>query len=168
MFCSKCGNKIKDGSTFCGKCGHPINSKDKNTNKKINISFLKNKLFIVVSAIVIAIIVIYLIIFNIGKSNLSKELLRDWSRVETGDSGSLYELELDFSKDKIEYNFISSISWLNNTISTFEYKVISPSKIKIKDKTYKIEFNKDKTMMTITPAITSIADSENWFNIDDE
>ena len=164
MFCSKCGNKLKDGSIFCGKCGHSINSK----NKKIDISFLKNSLFIVVSSIVVALIVIWVIIFNVGKSNLSKQLLKDWIRVETGDNGSLYELELDFSKDKIEYNFISSVYWLNNTLTTFEYKVISPSKIKIKDTTHIIKFNKDKTIMTITPAITSIASSEEWYNIDDE
>ena len=168
MFCSKCGNKLKEGSTFCGKCGHPVNDKEKNSNKKINLSFFKNKIFIGASSIVIAIIIIYLIIFNIGKSNLSKELLRDWSRVETGDSGSLYRVVLDFSKDKIEYNFESGYSWLNTTIATYDYKVISPNKIKAKDKTYTIKFNKDKTMMTITPAITKIGDSEDWYNTDDE
>ena len=87
MFCSKCGNKLKEGSTFCGKCGQPVSDKNNNTNKKINLSFLKNKIFVVVSSIILAIIIIYLIILNVGKSNLSKELLRDWSRVETGDSG---------------------------------------------------------------------------------
>ena len=74
--------------------------------------------------------------FNIGKSNLENHLLRDWSRVETGDSGTLYKVELDFSKDKIDYNFISSYAFLNSTLTTFEYKVVSPSKIKIKDKLY--------------------------------
>lgn len=162
MYCSKCGNKIERDSTFCGKCGKAIN-KDK-SNKKINISFIKNKLFVIPCIIIIIAIVIHIVIFNIGKSNLSSNLLRDWTRVETGDSGSMYELELDFSKDNIEYNFISGYSWLNSTIADYEYKIVSPSKIKIKDKTYKIEFNEDKTMMTITPALTSTDDSENWFN----
>lgn len=162
MYCSKCGNKIEKESTFCGKCGKALN-KNK-TTKKLNFSFVKNKLFIIPCMVVIVAIIIFLIIFNMGKSNLSSNLLRDWTRVETGDSGSTYELELDFSKDKIEYNFISGYSWLNSTIADYEYKVISPSKIKIKDKTYKIEFNDDKTMMTITPALTSTDDSENWFN----
>ena len=75
-------------------------------------------------------------------------------------------MELDFSKDKIEYNFISGYSWLNSTIADYDYKIISPSKIKIKGKTYKIEFNEDKTMMTITPALTSADSSEDWFNVD--
>lgn len=162
MYCNKCGNKIEKDSTFCGKCGKAIN-KDK-SNNKINISFIKNKLFVIPCILIIIAIVIYIVIFNIGKSSLSNNLLRDWTRVETGDNGSMYELELDFSIDKIEYNFISGYSWLNSTIADYEYKIVSPSKIKIKDKTYKIEFNEDKTMMTITPALTSTDDSENWFN----
>ena len=26
MFCSKCGQEIKEGARFCPKCGNPINS----------------------------------------------------------------------------------------------------------------------------------------------
>ena len=94
--------------------------------------------------------------FNIGKSNLENHLLRDWSRVETGDSGTTYKVELDFSKDKIDYNFISSYAFLNSTITTFDYKIISPSKIKIK-------FNDDKSSFTITSALTSTDSSETWY-----
>lgn len=102
-------------------------------------------------------------VFNIGKSNLENHLLRDWSRVETGNSGTTYKVELDFSKDKIDYNFISSYAFLNSTITTFDYKIISPSKIKVKDKTYKIKFNDDKSSFTITPALTSTDSSETWY-----
>lgn len=164
MYCSKCGNKIEKDSVFCGKCGKSI--KENKATKKIDLSFIKKKLFIIPCVVIIVAFIIYLIIFNIGKSNLSSNLLSDWYRVETRDSGSIYKLELDFSKDKIEYNFISGYSWLNSTIADYDYKIISPSKIKIKDKTYKIEFNEDKTMMTITPALTSADSSEDWFNVD--
>lgn len=163
MYCSKCGNKIDKGSTFCGKCGKPINNETNNNSKGSKLSILKRKQIIIPFIIVIIIVLVYGIVFNIGKSNLSNELIKDWSRVETGDSGNLYKVELDFSKDKIDYNFISSYAFLNSTLTTFEYKVVSPSKIKIKDKTYKIEFNEDKTMMTITPALTSTDDSEDWY-----
>lgn len=132
-----------------------------NNYKSSKLSILKRKQIIIPCIIVIIIVLVYSIVFNIGKSNLSNELIKDWSSVETGDSGTLYNVELEFSKDKIDYNFISSYAFLNNTFKTFEYKVVSPSKIK--DKTYKIEFNEDKTMMTITPALTSTDDSEDWY-----
>lgn len=164
MYCSKCGNKIDKGSTFCGKCGKPINNETNNNSKSSKLSILKRKQIIIPCIIVIIIVLVYCIVFNIGKNNLSNELIKDWSRVETGDSGTLYQLQLDFSSDKIEYKFISSYSWLNTTISTYDYKVVSPSKIKVKDKIYKIDFNDKKTMMTITPALTSTDNEESWYN----
>ena len=162
MYCSKCGNKIDKNSSFCGKCGKEINSNNK-VKKSINLSKLKNKCILIPCMIALTIIVIYLVVFNIGKNNLENHLLRDWSRVETGDSGTTYKVELDFSKDKIDYNFISSYAFLNSTITTFDYKIISPSKIKVKDKTYKIKFNDDKSSFTITPALTSTDSSETWY-----
>ena len=26
MFCSKCGNEVKDGQKFCGRCGEPVDT----------------------------------------------------------------------------------------------------------------------------------------------
>ena len=163
MYCSKCGNKIKKDSDFCGKCGKSINNKEQ-ALKKINIYFIKDKRFFIPFLAILILTLLFTIGFNIGKYNLSRELLRDWSRVETGTSGSIYTIELDFSKNKIEYNFISTYSWLNNTLATYEYKIVSPNKIKIKDETYTIKFGSSKTTMTITPALTSIDDSETWYN----
>lgn len=165
MYCSKCGNKIDNGSTFCGKCGKSINKETNSNTNNTKLSILKRKQIIIPCIIVLIIILVYYIMFNIGKSNLSNELIREWSRVEMGDSDTVYKLELDFSKDKIDYNFISSYAFLNTTISTFEYKVISPNKIKVNDKTYKIKFDKDKSSFTITPALTSTDSSETWYNL---
>lgn len=166
MYCSKCGNELKKDSLFCGKCGKSINDNHKRKNKKIDLSFIKNKVVVLPCLVVVLAVLVFTIIFNIGKSNLSSELLRDWSRVETGEKGSMYTVELDFSKNTIEYKFISTYSWLNTTIATYEYKVISPNKIKIKDKTYTIKFGSDKTTMTITPSLTSVDDNETWYNHD--
>lgn len=161
MFCRKCGNEIKDSQQFCGKCGKSVND----TNKFIiNSNLFKKKSFIIICCTLIVFIGIFFGVNTIGKHNLEKSLLNDWSRVETGDSGTLYQLQLDFSSDKIEYKFISSYSWLNTTISTYDYKVVSPNKIKVKDKIYKIDFNDKKTMMTITPALTSTDNEESWYN----
>ena len=113
MYCSKCGNKIEKDSTFCGKCGKSIN--DNKTTKKFKLSKIKNKSILIPCILVICAIVIYFVVFNIGKSNLENHLLRDWSRVETGDSGTLYKVVLDFSKDNIDYNFISYYAFLNSS-----------------------------------------------------
>lgn len=32
--------------------------------------------------------------------------------------------------------------------------------------TVTVEFNEDKSMMTVKPALTSIDNEENWFNLD--
>lgn len=161
MYCNKCGNKIEKNSTFCGKCGKSIND-DKNIRK----FKFKNKKILIPCIFVISVIIIYLIIFNIGKNNLKNDLLKNWYRVEVGEAGSLYELKLEFSKDKVDYKFITSYSWLNTTIASFNYKVISFNQIRAKDKTYKIEFNKDKSMFKVTPALTSTDSSETWYNFD--
>lgn len=120
------------------------------------------KLWIFLLLIPIAALVIFLIIFNIGKMNLKNLLLKDWSRVE-GEGSSLYVLELDFSNNEFDYNFKGIFT--KDTIATFQYKVISPNSIKIngRNEVYKIEFNKDKTMMTVKPAITSTDSFEYWF-----
>ncbi len=169
MYCDKCGEKLENNSLFCGKCGKSINvSKEKSIPNKNNYSSLldkfKSKKVIILASIFVVVLAVVFIIPAIGKSKLSEQLLRDWNRVETGDSGSLYELELNFLENKIEYNFNSSIDWLDSTLSEYTYKIVSKDKIKIDDKVYKISFNKEKTMMTMTPALTSTDTSENWFN----
>lgn len=189
MFCPKCGELISDGSVFCSKCGERIISGmaaeenetvfsnggdtvvvgaviDEKASSLVIHSKKKKSIIIAITTVVIIAVAI-LVIQAVGKSNLKKQLLRDWSTVEVSD-GSYYTLELDFSENEIEYNFGSAYSWLNSTISTMEYKVISPSKIKVLDydRVIEIEFNDDKTMMTCTPAITSTDISETWFNLD--
>ena len=100
---------------------------------------------------------------EIGKANLRKQLLRDWSRVES-EAGTYYTLELDFSEDEIAYNFLSF--YYDTNIASMDYKVISPNKIEVDGYTYRLEFNDDKTMFTIYPALTSSDYSENWFHLE--
>ena len=173
MYCSKCGNKLDENSSFCGKCGYSVNKNNDKKPKKY-ISLLKNKKVLIITIIIIAFILLYFIIMAIGKNNLSKELQKDWVRVETGEKGTTYKLVLDFSDNKIVYNFESGLSILNTTIGTYNYKVVGFNKIEViadsensKNKTYKIEFNNDKTSMTITPALTNVDAEETWYYIDD-
>ena len=96
-----------------------------------------------------------------GTTALKNELLRDWQRVESND-GTYYTLVLDFSTSDIDYNFKST--YVNETIKTYTYTVIGSNKIMVNGNTYTIKVNDAKTMMTITPALTSTDSSENWFN----
>lgn len=68
MFCSKCGNGIKEGERFCSNCGKSVNhiEKDKNSN-----NFNKKIIFVVLGIIVIvAIIGTIMFISNRKNSNV--------------------------------------------------------------------------------------------------
>lgn len=60
MFCSKCGNKIKEGERFCGRCGNPVNNLNEASNhnieeKKVNNNIEKYKKVVLISLIVLVI-----------------------------------------------------------------------------------------------------------------
>ena len=101
------------------------------------------------------------------RAKLQEELLRGWSRVEQDDD-TYYELELDFSEDSVDYNFHSKFAWLDTTIITLEYKVISGNRIKILDydKEFQIEFNEDRTCFKVTPSLTNSDAYEFWYHFD--
>lgn len=123
----------------------------------------------VVAAVIVLAVAISGVVRFVGTNNLKKELLRDWSRTESS-GGSYYTLELDFSEDKIEYNFNSSYAFLDSTIATYDYEVVSPNKIVVDygvaDVEIEVEFDDEKEMMIFTPALTSTDSSEYWYNFD--
>lgn len=174
MYCPKCERLLPDDSTVCTNCSFEISNK---TNEKLPNetqlkpqpkTITKNKIIVLVAVCLIAILCVFLIINIInesGKASLKKELMRDWDRTEFEDN-IFYTLELDFSDDEVEYNFNST--YVDDTIATYKYSVISKNKIKIDDRDiiYTVEFNDDKTLMTITPALTSTDSFEHWFNFD--
>ena len=78
---------------------------------------------------------------------------------------------LEFSDDEVEYRLETAYSWLNSTVFSEKYKVISGNKIKVQMfgtnwKTYTVDFSDDKSVMTVSPALTSTDASENWFYLD--
>lgn len=170
--CCNCGSEISECAVFCSKCGERYGAEQPTYEAKgddLN-TFVKHKNKVIGAALaVVAVIVIMCIYNSVQISNLKKQLLRDWERVESTGS-TYYTLGLDFSGNEIDYTFDSSYSWLDSTIATYEYKVISGDKIKVKRygswDTFKVEFNEDKEMMIITPAVTSTDDEEYWYNFD--
>ena len=167
-FCSNCGEKLPNDSVFCTKCGTKIDEFEK---EEVKVSFFnkyKQKIIIGIFGTV-GIFLICFIVHSIQVSNLKKELLRDWYKVE-GEGSSAIICVLDFSDKKVEYRLETGYSWMDTSVATYEYKVISKNKVKIKQygewETITVKFNDDKSVMTVSPAITSIDDTEIWVNVD--
>lgn len=170
--CPECGEKLPYDSVFCVKCGARIETDTVNDEGLENTSGIvenHKKKAVIALAAVIGILALFFIVNSIQASNLKKELMRDWSTVE-GDDGIYILCILDFSDDEIKYRVETGYAWMDTTIATYDYKVISGNKIKVLRygdwKTISIEFNEDKTMMIVEPALTSIDNREYWFNLD--
>ena len=178
MFCMRCGQAIPDNSKICPLCGADLERDDQqsvvyasqkeiesisidNPNKK---KMSKNMLLILSGVAVLSVII--MVVFGIQKNNLKKELQKDWLDTD----GTILKV-LEFSDDEVEYRLETGYGWLDTTLFTEKYKVVSGNKIKVQIfgenwETYAIEFNDDKTVMTISPAMTSTDESENWYYID--
>ncbi len=171
--CPNCGEKLFGGALFCAKCGAKVGENSSGTGyvSKTPNFFQKNKKIILGGVIAVAAVVAILFIVNaVQAANLKKELKRDWSRVE-GEKGSYILCILDFSDDEITYRVETSYAWMNTTLATFDYKVVSGNKIKVSRygdewKTITVKFNDDKTVMTVSPALTSVDKIEIWLNAD--
>lgn len=161
--CSNCGEVLQSDSSFCVNCGTKIED-----NQQLKKEIPKEKIRIVIG-IVVLFVVVGFAINAIGTSNLKKELMRDWQNVE-GEGDSYILCILDFSEDEIKYKIETGYSWMDTTLGTYEYKVISGNTIKVKQygewEKITVKFNDDKTMMTLTPALTSVDDKEEWFDMD--
>lgn len=171
--CPNCGEKLPDDSVFCIKCGTKIDG-DKpciqQAAKAPNSSHRNKKIIILVLVIVIAIMLVLWIVNFVQALNLKKELMRDWYNVE-GEEGSYILCVLDFSDNEIEYRVETSFAWMDTTIATYDYKVVSGNKIKVLRygddwETITVEFSDDKRAMTVSPALTSVDKIEVWFNVD--
>lgn len=167
--CPNCGEKLPNDSFFCTKCGTKIDDIPQ-VERKPNF-FKKNKKKILFGVIgVISVLAIFVIVNSIQALNLKKELMRDWYKVE-GEGGSSILCILDFSDKEIEYRLETGYAWLDTTVATYDYKVFGKNKIKVlrygdEWETITIEFNEEKSVMTVSPALTSVDDTEIWVNID--
>lgn len=173
IVCPKCGEKLPKDSVFCVKCGAKIEEvqKDLTTDSTKEGFVRKNRKSIIVCIGVVLIIALIGFIINaVQASSLKKELMRDWEDIE-GDNGSYILCILDFSDDEIEYKLETGYAFLNTTVATYKYKVVSGNKIKVNRfgdewETFTVEFTDDKARMTVSPALTSIDDKEQWYNFD--
>lgn len=163
--CPNCGEVLPSDSSFCVKCGMKIEDNQQLKLKKEN---AKKKIGIIIG-IVLLFVIVSCAINTVRISNLKKELMRGWNNVE-GENGAYILCILDVSEDKIKYRIETGYSWLDTTIGTYEYKPINGNKIKVKQygewRKITVKFNDEKNIMTLTPALTSVDDKEEWFNLD--
>lgn len=171
--CPNCGEELLSDSVFCVKCGtkiEEIQSATETESNSISVLAKHKKKIISAVGVIIAIFLVVFVVNSIQALNLKKQLMRDWEKVE-GEKGSYIICILDFSDDEIEYRVETGYRWMDTTIATYDFKVVSGNKIRVNRfgndwETVEIEFNDDKTMMTVTPALTSVDDEEQWFHLD--
>ena len=178
MFCLKCGEAIPDGSVACPKCGADLTNKleeqvivyssQKETENPVQAKPIKKipKMVWLGIVAVVCIVSIIFIVIGISKDNLKKALVKEWYDVD----GSIIKV-LDIDEHKIEYRLETGYSWLDTSLGTYDWEPVNGNTIKIKRfgsdyETYTIEFNDDKDVLKISPAITSVASSETWYHID--
>lgn len=115
MFCANCGKELKKGAKFCGECGSKV--------KKAKFDFKKNKLAIIISAVV-AVLVICLVTLNILTS--PKHVASKYIKASINkDSNALYSLlDLDGDKTFISKKTFKKIIESNTKDSNIEnYKI---------------------------------------------
>ena len=178
MFCRSCGEPIPDHSKVCPLCGADLEKHEQQAivyASQKNIEFTSenepnkkktSKSMIYILAGILVLVVIAVAVFSAQKSNLKKELEKTWFVTD----GEIIKV-LEFSDDKVEYRLETGYVWMDDTLFDEEYKVVSGDKIKIRMfeddwETYTIEFNDGKNSMTVSPAMTSVNNSENWYCLD--
>lgn len=171
--CPQCGEKLPDDAYFCVKCGTRVDGEMKSVEKPVedpgSCKKKKKKIGKVV-AVVIAVALVLFVVNAIQAFGLKKELMRDWETIDGDGDAEILKI-LDFSDDEIEYSLETGYAWLDCTVATFEYKVISRNKMKVNRfgdswETITVEFSDDKVVMTVSPALTSVDVDEQWFNFD--
>lgn len=179
--CPVCGQASSGDAQFCVKCGARIAAapsggnaapapQNAGRNNKLGIGIGVGVAAAVVAFAIVGVVVLLFMVNVMQASNLKKELMRDWTRVE-GEDGAYILCILDFTEDEIEYRLETGYSWMDTTVANYDYKVVNKNTIKVlrygnKWETITVEFNKDKTMMTVRPALTSVDSVEYWFNLD--
>lgn len=181
--CTGCAQESPRGSRFCKRCGKNLSEENfvYGGNNGINPSKQNRNaiiLILTVCVIVLAAVITTGVVWSRfrrerrmeeRKEELKQALKRDWEFID-GDEDSYIICILDFSDNEIEYRVETGFAWMDTTLATFDYKVVSGNKIKVKrygnEEIFTIEFNDDKSMMTVRPALTSVDDVEYWFNFD--
>lgn len=98
---------------------------------------------------------------------LETELDKPWTRTEASPYGYHITYELRFYDGWLTYDYTTTQSVVGG--DSFDYEILSGNQIRdlYSGAVYTITFNDAKNVMTISPAIAIVADSENWFYMGD-
>ena len=114
---------------------------------------------------VCAVLVILIAVYSVSIASLKKNFAKDWYVLDD----SIIKV-LDISGDEIEYRLETGYEWLNMTAAVFDWKPAFGNKVKIRlgdtQRTYRVQFNKDKDVMTLYPALTEASAFETWYHIE--
>lgn len=114
---------------------------------------------------VCAVLVILIAVYSVSIASLKKNFAKDWYALDD----SIIKV-LDISGDEIEYRLETGYEWLNMTAAVFDWKPAFGNKVKIRlgdtQRTYRVQFNKDKDVMTLYPALTEASAFETWYHIE--
>lgn len=118
-------------------------------NKKYN-NLKKHKKLLSAAILLVIILIFVFAVYNMNSKNyLQKQLEIGW---RTSDTMSIYTYKMDFTA--LQVNLYRGVGDFDTTfIGTYDYKVLSGSKVRINGKTFSVDFNSDMSEMTISPAI---------------
>lgn len=122
---------------------------------------------IIVIIVLICSAIVFFAVNGINKANVKKALTKEWRALDK--SGTIIKV-LDISDDEIKYRLETGYSYLDTTLRTYEWKPAGKNKIKIKVlddyEIFTIEFDTEKKVLKISPAVTCSDSSETWYDID--
>lgn len=177
MNCPDCGTYLPDHFNFCYKCGAKKPKEGEGDLLKNQVGFQAalpaqrkpelSRLSAARRYIMVLILIGFAFYYGfqfMGKETLKNQLLKDWQTTSI-ENGLLFTSILDFRVAEVDYNFKSLLS--EGNIARMDYRIVSPHEIDVDQSgtfyTYQIEFNEEKTMMTITPGLTSGEEFERWY-----
>lgn len=182
MFCLKCGEAIPDDSKVCPKCGdNPREGTNQAGEQEEAVVYaaqesaaasissvekksLSKRLWAILGAVALVAVLVFTI-YAVQTTSLKEILMKEWYDAD----GTILKV-LEFDDDEAEYRLETGYTWMDTSLFREKYKVVSGDTFRIqrfgdKWETYKVEFNDDKTVMTVSPAITSVDASEKWYDL---
>ena len=174
MNCPGCGASLPQGTAKCPRCGMGITGvpEDNSAVKTVPASVASSPTSrsnigkaVIILVILAGLIAAALFISNNGKKEaLRKQLAGEWDDIED----SIIKV-LEFKDKTVEYRLETGFRYLDRSLGDYEWEPVSGDTIRVKQfgsyRTFKVEFFVDGAVMTISPALTSTASSEDWYRL---
>lgn len=77
-------------------------------------------------SIIIIAVISFIVVLEISKANLRKDLVRDWKALDE----SIIKV-LDISDNKIDYRLETGYTWMDTSVAKYNWKPVSGNQIEI-------------------------------------